>query len=149
MPFPELGPDPVGEFRFPFPGGKRRNIHRGFSFVYPDGKCVSPGNGAIVVPAGTIPAGSGIFRGSKKSPHRAGGNEQDPLFRLFFRNRGRHDVRGAPRPHGGGKGSAPRAPGSPVARLFLLRRKGLLRGEGGDAGERKTLLPERGREASP
>src|SRR3990172_2968773 len=33
MPFPELGPDPVEEFRFPLPGGMRRNIHRGFSFV--------------------------------------------------------------------------------------------------------------------
>src|SRR3990172_11820076 len=128
--------------------GDEKKCPSGFPFVYPDGKGVSPCNGAIVVPAGTIPAGSGIFRGSEKSPHRAEGDEQDPLFRLLLRDRGGHDVRGAPRPDGGGEGSPPCAPRSPRSRLFPFRGTGLLLGDGGDAGERKTLLPERVREAS-
>src|SRR3990172_2784962 len=130
-------------------GEMRRNIHRDFSFVYPDGESVSPCNGAIVVPVGTIPAGSGIFRGNEKSPHRAGGDEQDPLFRLFLGDRGGHDVRGAPLPDGRGEGSSPRAPRSPVARLLPVRRARLLFGDGGDAGDRQVILPERVLAAPP
>src|SRR4030066_182174 len=107
------------------------------------GVALSPRNGAIVVPAGTIPSGSGIFRGRKNSRHRAGGDEQDPLFRLFLGDRGGHDVRGAPLPDGRGEGSSPRAPRSPVARLLPVRRARLLFGDGGDAGGRQVFLPER------
>src|SRR3972149_2964595 len=149
MALPEFVPGPVEEFQFPMPGGMRRNIHRGFSFVYPDWESVSPCNGAIVVPVETIPAGSVIFRGSEKSPHRAGGDEQDPLFRLFLGDRGGYDVRGAPLPDGRGEGSSPSAPRSPVARLLPVRRARLLLGDGGDAGDGQVILPERVHGAPP
>src|SRR3990172_13388758 len=129
--------------------GDEKKCPSGFPFVYPDGKGVSPCNAAIVVPAGTIPAGSGIFRGSEKSPHRAGGNEQDPLFRLFLGDRGGNDVCGEPLPDGRGEGSSPSAPRSPVARLLPVRRARLLLGDGGDAGDGQVLLPERVHAAPP
>src|SRR3989304_4870185 len=152
----EVVPEEEAEFRIPvfsecrnYPLPAPLPVGIGKFHVPPAGKCNASASLLPIdfVPAGTFPARSGIFRGSEKPRHRAGGDEQDPLFRLFLRDRGGHEVRGAPCSDRGGKGSAPRAPGSPRSRLFPFRGTGLLCGDGGDAVEREALFPGRGREA--
>ena len=96
----------------------------------------------FVVPAGTIPSGSGMFRGSEKSPHLGGNYEQGPLLRLLLWYSRGHGVRCASLLDGRGEGSSPRAARSPRPRVFSLRRSRILFRDGGNAGKRQALRPE-------